>query len=483
MEMGAKGRPAGPGWSRWWLAWREAALVVVCAGVLASQLLLPGFIGMADNGDFPKIAGRLSLGPADSRAQKFAYFESDYVRDRRYHWDSRLPSSEMIPAKVASAVEKAIGDRRRFDIRWLGAVHAAIFVGFYFLLLKLLRPLRSWRWLLLAPVALWIFADVAFVAYFNSFYTETAALLGAMIATVMAVHLLKAEKAQPIPLILFTLGALFFVTSKVQHGIHGFLPACCTLAIALEAKGKGMRLAAWAATACLLGGIVWIFAGTQAWYSGLTRFNLIFFQIAKNSDTPLQDLQELGLNATDLPYVGMHAFMLDSPMGDDRWLADFCHRTSYGKVLRFYVRHPGRMLAILQRVLLESASQRQYLGLSNFRRQQGRPPYAITGRFGSWSVLRTRLFQRWPFHILVWYALVMIGAPVIFLHRKRGFERALACVTLAVALAGIGEFCVPALADACEMGRHLLLFHLLTDFTIFLALTFALTPRADAQAA
>jgi hypothetical protein len=43
-------------------------------------------------------------------------------------------------------------------------------------------------------------------------------------------------------------------------------------------------------------------------------------------------------------------------------------------------------------------------------------------------------------------------------------------------VAGAAEFGVASLADAVETERHLLLFHLLTDVTMFLALVWA-APR------
>jgi hypothetical protein len=39
---------------------------------------------MANNGDFPKVAGRLCIGDADKGADNFVYFKSDYLRDPRF---------------------------------------------------------------------------------------------------------------------------------------------------------------------------------------------------------------------------------------------------------------------------------------------------------------------------------------------------------------------------------------------------------------
>jgi len=71
-----------------------------------------------------------------------------------------------------------------FNIRWLGAVHAAIFLAVIFGFLAILRRLTFWKAVLVASAAVWIFTDVLYVAYFNSFYTDTAALLGLLGSTV-----------------------------------------------------------------------------------------------------------------------------------------------------------------------------------------------------------------------------------------------------------------------------------------------------------
>jgi len=459
-----------------WAAWREVALIAACAGVLAVQLLLPGFIGLADNGDFPKIAGRLCIGPADPQARTFEYFESDYLRTPRYCWQSGIPSSESVPVKLAARFQKTAGGAGHFDIRWLGAVHASVFLAFYYVLLTLLRPLGGWRWLVLAVAALWIFADVSYISYFNSFYTDTAALLGAMLAIAAAPWLLPMRRARVVPLIVFAAGALAYVTSKGQHGLFGLVPASFALVLGLRARSV-VRWAAWATAVGLLAGSIWVFAATPAWNPQLERFNVIFFNIAKNSRAPFQDLRELGLDAGDLPYVGMLAFTPGSPTNDVAWLDRFGRRTSYSKVLAFYTRHPDRMLSMLRMTLKGDASQIRP-NLSNFRRQEGRPAGAITQRFGSWSFLRSWLLLHCPVHMLVWYALILVGVPSLLLRARFSSLRPIGWIVFAVALVGAGEFGVATLADASETYRHLLLFHLLTDFTIFLTLLAALSGRA-----
>ncbi|HTT63643.1 MAG TPA: hypothetical protein VMG35_17445 [Bryobacteraceae bacterium] len=453
-------------------AWREGFFLLLCAALLAWQLLLPGFIGMANNGDFPKVAGPLCLEGVDHETEKFAYFQPDYERGPSSCYDPHIPSSEIVPAWVASSLERALGDETHFDIRWLGGLHALIFTGIYYLLLLVLRPLRPAARIVLSLAALWIFADVGFVAYLNTFYSDVPAMLGGLATICLAVLLARGEKISPVLLGLFGLSALFFVTSKAQHGIYGVIPIAAAVWFGWRSHELRGRLVAGLVTSALAAGMIWVICKTPAWYTAQSRFNLIFAKIAYTSTTPVEDLQELGLDPSDARYVGMHAFMPGNPLeNDEAFRRRFYARATYWKAIRFYVRHPGRVVRILQSDLrLQAPVRRLY---ANFPKSYGLPGGTQAQRFSSWSFLRTQLFVLWPEHVVVWYALWMIGAPFLAIREKSRFRSALLWTAWAVSLAGAGEFCVASLADGAETARHLWMFQVFTDVTFFLALVFA----------
>jgi len=87
-------------------SWHEPALLAICAAILTVQLFVPPFIGLADNGDFPKITGRLSLGPKYG-GENFIHFVSDYVREPRYYWKSETLSTELPLAWIATRLSRA----------------------------------------------------------------------------------------------------------------------------------------------------------------------------------------------------------------------------------------------------------------------------------------------------------------------------------------------------------------------------------------
>jgi hypothetical protein len=399
------------------------------------------------------------------------FFHAIYPRAPRNCREAPVPTSEIALAGVASGLERSIGNPVRFDIRWLGAIHALLFLGGYALLLGLLRPLSAMARAALSLLALWIFADIGTLAYFNSFYTDVAALLGTLAATMLAVRLLDSPGVRL--LVLFGLAALLAITSKAQHGLFGLMPAGFAVLMAHRATDRRARVAGVTVAVSLFAATVWIVAATPAWYSAEARFNLIFYRILPHSSSPGRDLAELGLDAGDARYIGMHSFLSGGPMENPAWVAAFEHRCTFGGVLRFYLRRPSIPWTILRDDLEKDGWARRVPGLANFTRESGRPEGTIATSLGSWSALRTSMARAWPPQIFFW--LVLLPAVAIWYAARHPVPvvRALAGTLTSVALLAWGEFLLACLTDTLETPRHLTLFHLFTDLAIFLGAVLA----------
>jgi hypothetical protein len=155
-------------------------------------------------------------------------------------------------------------------------------------------------------------------------------------------------------------------------------------------------------------------------------------------------------------------------LANPEWRALFVSRTNYGRIAEFYLRHPWRALAIVYRVLKERASRRRP-ALGNYERAYGFPPGTQTTSFGWWSALRSALFRVAPWHIAVWYAGIL-GIGIRLAIRPITVPARISLFAILLAAMGLVELAVSSLADAGETERHLLLFHVITDFTIMLAI-------------
>ena len=437
--------------------WFRVGLWLTFAALLAFQVLAPPFVGIANNGDFGKIAGHLSLQAPDEGASNFIYFQPDYVHTARNYWKSPYASSEIVLVWVALHLSGATGEGDHFDIRWLGAVHGVIVLAAFALLLRQRR-------IGVAVLAMLIFTDISYTAYLNSFYMDAAALCGLLLLAAAAVGIAGTKEPSPAQILLCAFAAILYLTSKTQHALWALLPAVLLAATGLRCKRPLTRRLAWvgAVGVLLAGGL--LLATADPTNRAQALFNKLFTQIGAAPDGAAM-LQELGVQPEEMRYIGTHSFSPGSPAANRAWVEAFYNRTGFARLAGWYVRHPGRTLKILWATLATDAQTMRPENLSNFRREDGHPPGARSTRFALWSNFRAALLARWPWHMVLWYA-VFIGGAIGVLGSPRS---RVAWIGLGVAALGLGEFAAAALADCMETARHLFLFHACSDLTFCFA--------------
>src|SRR5581483_10933147 len=202
----------------------DIVLFAICVCLISVQIFVHPFIGMADNGDFPKVLGPLSLYPAADVHLK-AYVVPVFRRAQMYRWKTPVFSSEIYFGRLAVGISRLFGNHKQFDIRYVGAVHASVFLIALPTLIIVLRR-RSWTFRLpLLAFVIWVFTDVAYVAYYNSFYSDAAAVVALFVAVALALLIVARDGRSWLLLLAFAASSLLFITSKGQHGILGFIPA------------------------------------------------------------------------------------------------------------------------------------------------------------------------------------------------------------------------------------------------------------------
>jgi hypothetical protein len=412
---------------------------------------LPGYIGIANNGDFGKVYGWLCLTPRGAETN-FLYFQPDYIWSAQHYWNSPYHSSETALAWLATRAAGATKEGAGFDLRWLGAVHVALYLG---ALAILLAGARRWGEVAVSLAAVAIFTDVCYTAYLNSFYMDAGALCALLLMAASAVWIAGEERPSVGRLMLFAAAALLFVTSKAQHAVWMILPAL--FLVACGVRTKALRGPAWGAAGMVLAAGLYILGTTDPAYRGQAMFNVVFYRLAPRG----VDVTKLGVAPGELQYRGMHSYISGAPTADRTWTEGFYRRTGFARLVGWYARHPASTLGFLWETLSVGGPEMRPNNLSNYRIEDGRPPGTQTQRFAMWSNFRGELLRRWPWHIVVWYAL-FAGCCVANGSRT-------AWVGLGVATLAIGEFAAASLGDCLDASRHLFLFHAATDLTVCFA--------------
>ncbi|HEY1204690.1 MAG: hypothetical protein ABSH46_15285 [Bryobacteraceae bacterium] len=441
--------------------------LAVAAAILVFQILAPPAIGLADNGDFAKITGRFNFYPAvdDLSDSAFRYINLQYDIRLDSHIDTGFHSSEELLIGAALLLNRVVSRPGVFDLRAMGVVHAALFLLALAFLIELLRGERARLRIALLALAVVVFCDVTFSAYYNSFYLDAGAFVFLMLSIVTVLR--AVARRRPADTILALFFCLLLVTAKSQHAL---------LAIPLAVFFIWERHAMWPrrallgsalATACVLGGGAYELAeGSPPGYTGPCLFNIVFARLLPTAEDPAAELASLGLDQSYLRYMDMDAYMDRSPMRDRGWARSFPTKISFLRLGGFYVTHPGRALGVARLALGEAALGRPP-GVGNYDQSAGRPPYAQSGAFSIWSTVRGRLLD-----VFLW------AYPLLFAISVGAIAWRFPAGGVALGLMGLMEFALGAMTDASEVTRHLFLFNTIWDATLFAAVaTLALSLR------
>ncbi|HLJ13416.1 MAG TPA: hypothetical protein VKV15_02890 [Bryobacteraceae bacterium] len=440
-----------------WLACGVFTLIV------GWQVMGPPIVGLANNGDFGKVLGMFGLtAPTEN---EFKFLSITYHWDRHYYFRSGYVTSEQLLASVAVGVSRPFMPPGMLDIRFIGAVHGALYLAAFYLLVPLLRGMRRSARIGVYAFLILVFSDTMYVSWLNTFYMDAAAMVFLLLSIVFYARAMAWNRRAD--LIGFAVCAALFAAAKLQHS-----PLAVVIA-ALAAITLPRAYRYWAPAVILAGAAVpMIFV--ESGYGAMAMYNTIFFEILPRSHAVDQDLADLGLDQSYRRWVGTHSFSEGSPMIDPAFSRDFSSRTSELKVLRYFLFHPHRTFEIIVARLNDAGQERQPMG--TLERAPGRKDYARSNYFSLWSRAKAEVFwdrgRLWlSFLVLSW-----AGLFTALVRRRRSIYPG-----LCLAAMGTGALLIATLGDVLEVIRHLFLFTLLTDLTVVCAIVVAAVPQAVAH--
>jgi hypothetical protein len=355
----------------------------------------------------------------------------------------------------------------------MGVIHALLFLLAFAFLLPLLRPTEGRLRIMLLVLAVLVFCDVAYAAYYNSFYMDAGAFVFFLLAIVFLVHAVSVRQHCSASMCYFALlVCLLFVTSKPQHALLG-IPLALFFFWRRSSllPSRSPVYGAVAAVSLAASGLIALTLSTPPGYTSPALFNMIFWGLLPSAQDPRAELASLGLDESFLQYNGMYAYLSGSPMHSDSFAQEFSRKTSYSRLSIFYATHPRRALDMVKIGLKEAARQRPPV-LGNFDRSAGYPPYFQSSAFSVWSMAKTRYFSARPWSYLLAFA---IATAIVTWRMPAG--------GLTLATMGLLALTIGSLADACDVTRHLFLFNVIWDVGFFAAIcTLAMGTQPHASA-
>jgi len=441
-------------------------IISSAVGVICWQLMVPPVVGLANNGDFGKILGNFGLGAP--REHAFVFADTKYNFDPQYFYKAGYSSSELVLVVPALAVSAVFSRGSRFDLRFMGLVHGTLFLLAIVLFVPLMEDLAPMARYALGFLVLFVFGDVAYVSYLNSFYMDVAAYLFLLLATVL--YLRGLRWCRRLDWIMLVISCLLLVTSKPQHAALGFPIALLLLA---QAHRNRTQRAAWAFIALGLAGaaVVCLRYGAPPGYQAKGCFTVLFYRVLPNAENADRTLAEVGLDSSYRKYIGKHAYV-DFTMEDPAFANAFSQRVSYPRLARFFLTHPRDAYVALHESMSEAGRHRPALG--NFDSRSGMAPWEESQTFARWSRWKRELFFDRGTRFLLCFGLLVLAVTALLVAERPALPRGVAPGVATLIAMAIVELAISSFGDAIDVPRHHLLFYELFDLLLLTALYLAI---------
>ncbi|HEU4391887.1 MAG TPA: hypothetical protein VFV34_29140 [Blastocatellia bacterium] len=456
----------------------EIAGLVILLVITGYQLFIPHVIGVSDNGDFARLfhpAGLEQI-PTDHSDKYFDYFNVKYRIVARPLEPAQYESSAIFFVRAARWLNIRLLDKGVFDIRVLGAVYLSCFLFGSYLVLVSMRQLKPWCRVTASAVFLFFYSDPPYVAMFNSFYAEAAALVCVVVIAGCSLILISRQSRSWAAMAGYFVACAVLVTAKPMY-----VPA----AVAFAAFGvylsrylivKGRYWLSGALACGLLAVATWYFEQTPEWLKFNVRYIGVFTTTLLYSPTPGKDLEEMELNPEWARYSGSTPYQPDSPaLTDPAFRAEFLHRVRPLTVTRFLLTHPARFYKAASNAAgMILTTRPRYAGY--YEKVTGKPP--LTQPVAIWSSVRASIFPASVWLLIAFFG-TGAGAAVLAFWRRLPdpWTGLLALYSMFAAFAAT-IFFVPVLTMGAIDPRYSVSFTSAFDIDLIIILVGAVYSRA-----
>ena len=455
--------------------------VLGAAVLLVYMLMVPPVVGVADNGDFARVMGASGIAPLDPNEsyddRYFAYSHTKYAYGG--YAAGGYVSTHIFLVALSGWISR-IFSWQTYDIRFLGACYIALFATALYLLARHTPAATGKKTTAIAAsvvalLVVWIFGDIGYAAYFQSFFGEPYALVGMLLAVASAFAISTTEKPTGKLLALFIGAALAIASSKIQNAPLGFAFALLAWRMMGLRPDRRWHRQVLAGVCILIAGSVLMIVAAPDRLKHTNLYQSIFFGVLKDSPDVAGDMRELGIPEKYAVLAGTNYFQKDTaiPQRDPTLREEVLERLSHKDIAMFYLKHPGRFIGKLEKAAANGASIRPYY-LGNFDREAGKAPGTIAYTFSGWSEWKA---NRMP-HTLGWFAgiyAVFIAGLAVWWRLRPDRKSRLKAETLAiVALTGLMAIVIPIVGDGeADLGKHLFMFNVSFDMIVVSILAFA----------
>lgn len=444
------------------------------------------YVGMADNGDFFRniYSNGLYFNLPDYDSKYFGYFVKQYGIYQYFNENSAmLASSQSLFIKLAIGLNTLLFSSKVFDIRFQAAIYTVLYViAIYLLIESITWKMSRKQGLVVAVIAIFIFGDTSYTAYFNSFYSESVVLIMMIFVFASWLALYRKRYNDYVMLALFVVSSLILTTSKQQNAPVGMIIAVLAIMLIWIRKDHIFRYLMIGSIALMMFAGVATYLNISKEFVDINQYHAMTRGMLNQSSNPETTLKSFGINEQyailqgSIYYEQYGTIDVKSPILEQ----DFYSRYGFGSILKYYVANPDQLSSILN-IAAKSAFTIRPAAMGNYEESVGKEFRAHSHFFSLYSVLKEKLAPRTFAFIFIWMLVVMALYMPSFIRAIkardfRGMQRmVLILATIGVGLSGIFVSIIGA-GDA-DISKHEFLFTLSFDLVTFLTLSSVISRR------
>lgn len=473
--------------------------VILSISLIAYILFKYPQMGVADQGDFDRVmsASGLSLLDSDKANPDFKRFYQYIVTDYKINiniinlLNTIFNSSMVYLITFINFICKLLG-QKVFKTQYLAIAYSVIYISSIALIIKNLNIKSKFKLFTVVLLSIFIFIDGNYIIWFNSLYGEPMMLstlllfLATFLYYIKCKYANKEEKDIYYKIVLVYISAFIFLGSKMQ--VLTTLPfIIILLGKILWDNRKVLEREKLKLLAVFL--IIIIIYPIQINMvnkniSKDTQYNSVFYGVLNGSKTPRQDLIDLGLNPDMASEAGKHAY-LDSneyvkyvprtPITEE----EFYSKISNGKLAKFYLTHPKRLLEGMQYTAEKAFITSTSLGKGY--REDSEEPIVEFNRFTTWSDFREDKLPDNLWFILGAFITIFAVSVIEFKNNKSNLEvRDKITLLWGLMLIGAIQFPMPYVGNGqADTAKQLYLFNFVFDILLLVSILYALFKLID----
>lgn len=435
-----------------------AVLGLLGAGAALLQLFAGPDVGLADNGDGFRLMCEFELLKRDDVLFNPLVVEYTPVPDGCAEELRYFSSQQWIVAAAVELFALRYGAGVGFDLRMLGVVHSLLFAAALALLYLALPGSRGSR-ALSVVLAGALLADIAFVSYFVSPFSEPATFLALLFVTAATAGYVRASRGALLALVLLLAAGVFLALAKSQTVVFALLlvPVLLLRQVPLGRLRGAVagRVVPAVAALVLVAAPLANLTQQPSFFTRVNVYNVVFWTLLPLSADPAATLRDLGAPPALARYSGTGYFTPGSATSDPAY-PEFVREVSRGDVLVHLVTRPEYWEPLLAEGSRAVATVRTDY-MSNYR--EPRPPEAMLAPRPDPTVRLLGALgpAAWPVLPLVW-TVVALGAAVSAVRSPSASRRAVAAVLYLLAAGALGQVVVALLGDGrYELVKHTVL--------------------------